>query len=116
MHEDANARPFLNTLTPQDSKESFAKEANSNIDRLLEEVQFAYKAPVSECFRSALKCWRIFEPNVINLENLEITDQHVEELCNFLEGRNMVLRLNLRRNHIGNKGAIKLSNFIRTGD
>ena len=53
---------------------------------------------------------------MINLENLEITDQHIEELCTFLDSRNMVQRLNLRRNHIGNKGAIKLSNFIRTGD
>ena len=53
---------------------------------------------------------------MINLENLEITDHHVEELCKFLEGKDMVKRLNLRKNFISNKGATKLSQFIRTGD
>ena len=83
---------------------------------VFEEVQFAYKAPVAECFKSALKCWRIYEPNIINLENLDITDTHVDELCKFLDGREMVKRLNLRKNSITNKGAIKLSQFIRNGD
>ena len=72
---------------------------------MLEEVQFDPRAPVTECFTSVLKCWRIYKPNVINLENLEITDFHVEELCKFLEKKDMVKHLNLRKNFISNVGA-----------
>ena len=53
---------------------------------------------------------------MINLENLDITDNHVDDLCKFLDGKDMVKRLNLRKNFISNKGAIKLSHFIRNGD
>jgi len=82
----------------------------------LEEVMFANKAPVAECFLSVLKCWRIYQPNVINLENLDITDDHVEDLCKFLKNKNMIKRLNLRKNFISNKGAITLSQWIQHGD
>lgn len=33
------------------------------------EVKFADDASVSECFQSAIKAWRIYQPNMINLEN-----------------------------------------------
>ena len=59
---------------------------------------FERRAPVAECFASAMKCWRIYEPNVINLENSDITDDHVKQLCEFLRDKNMISRLNLRRN------------------
>ena len=53
---------------------------------------------------------------MINLEDLDITDNHVEELCKFLKNKNMVKRLNLRKNFISNKGAITLSQWIKYGD
>ena len=61
---------------------SHQKESRTNLMKAeegdLEEVIFVHKAPVADCFPSVLKCWRIFQPNVINLENLDITDQHIE--------------------------------------
>ena len=98
-------------LTPEISKETLQRDIASN-SGLLEEVIFARRAPVADCFKSALKCWRIYEPNVINLENSDITDDHVKQLCDFLRGRNMVRRLNLRRNQIGNPGAARLGELI----
>ena len=38
------------------------------LDILLEEVQFDKDASIAECFQSALKCWRIYNPNVIVVE------------------------------------------------
>ena len=43
-------------------------------------------------------------------------DSHVDQLCNFLSGRNMVRRLNLRKNKISNEGAKKLAAFIKEDD
>ena len=37
-------------------------------DVLLYEVMFDKEASIAECFKSALKCWRIFQPNVILIE------------------------------------------------
>jgi hypothetical protein len=79
-------------------------------------VKFDEKASVGECFASALKAWRIFKPSVINIEDQNLTDSHVEELCKFLADRNMVVRMNLRRNNIGNEGAKGLGKFIMEND
>ena len=51
------------------------------------EVKFDENAEVGECFASALKAWRIYKPSVINLENQNLTDGHIEELCKFLAGK-----------------------------
>jgi len=37
--------------------------------RTIIEVKFAENAKVAESFQSAIKAWRINEPNVISLEN-----------------------------------------------
>lgn len=83
---------------------------------ILEQVKFDESANVSECFQSALKTWRIYRPNVINIVDQSLQDQHVDELCKFLAGKQMVVRLNLRRNKIGNDGAKILGKFISEGD
>lgn len=38
-------------------------------ERMYKEVIFAPGAPVSRYFDSALKCWRIHEPNIIQVED-----------------------------------------------
>lgn len=57
---------------------------------VLEEVKFEQDAPLDECFPSALKCWRIHKPNVIQLVGCNIKDAQVVELAQFLRGRNMI--------------------------
>jgi len=84
--------------------------------RTVIEVKFDEKAHVSECFASAIKAWRINGPNVINLENQNLTDDHIDKLCHFLADRDMITHLNLRRNHISNQGAKMLSNFVQEFD
>ena len=42
------------------------------------EVIFMEDAPVGEQFDSVLKVFRIMKPNVIELENCEIEDEHLE--------------------------------------
>ena len=71
---------------------------------------------MSECFESAIKCWRIFKPNVILIEKQELSDEHIEKLCEFLQNKDMILRLNVRRNKISNEGAKRLARFIREED
>ena len=80
--------------------------------RTVVEVKFDDNARVSECFQSAIKSWRINEPNVISLEKQELGDEHCEKLTEFLASREMVTHLNLRRNLIGNTGAKSLGEFI----
>ena len=69
------------------------------------EVKFDPKAKIGDCFQSALKAWRIYQPNKIVAENQNLTDDHVDELVEFLKDREMITNLNLRRNLIGNVGA-----------
>lgn len=38
------------------------------------------------------------------------------KLCNFLSGRNLIKILNLRRNFIGDQGAIAISEYIQKYD
>ena len=70
--------------------------------RTVVEVQFDGNAKIGDCFKSALKAWRIYSPNVIRAEDQNLTDEHIEELCAFLENREMISKLNLRRNFISN--------------
>lgn len=70
--------------------------------RTIIEVKFAENARVAESFQSAIKAWRINEPNIIHLENQSLSDEHIEKLCDFLANRDMITHLNLRRNLIGN--------------
>ena len=56
------------------------------------------------------------KPNVIELPNSEIEDDHLEKLVNFLANKEMVKSLNLRRNKIGNKGAEAFAEFITNHD
>ena len=80
------------------------------------EVKFCDEANVAECFESAIKAWRIYQPNIIRGDNLNLTDDHVERLCHFLSGKEMITHLNLRRNMISNAGAKCLGNFISNLD
>jgi len=56
------------------------------------------------------------QPNVIRAVNAGLADDHIEKLCNFLHGKNLIKSLNLRRNKIGDRGAIAIANYIRKGD
>ena len=85
-------------------------------DEILYEVAFAEDAPVAESFQSALKCWRIFQPNVISVEKQELSDQHIDKLCEFLQHKDMIIRLNVRRNKISNEGAKRLAKLIKEED
>lgn len=96
-------------VSMQGSPDDFGEE-------ILEQVRFDENAPVAECFQSALKTWRIYKPNVINIVDMNLNDSHVEELTKFLSSKQMVVRLNLRRNRIGNDGAKMLGKFISEGD
>lgn len=82
----------------------------------LVEIQFSNKVKIVDFFNSAIKAWRILEPSVIRAQNEGLGDEHVAELCAFLSGRNLVKQLNLRRNAIGDKGAIALADYIRKHD
>lgn len=53
---------------------------------------------------------------MIKAVNEGLTDDHVEKLCNFLANRNLIESLNLRRNKIGNKGAMAIAEYIRVSD
>ena len=48
--------------------------------------------------------------------NEALGDEHVEKLCAFLSGRNLIQSLNLRRNKIGNRGAIAIADYVRKAD
>jgi tRNA A-37 threonylcarbamoyl transferase component Bud32 len=89
---------------------------DANLAGVLEEVQFASNVSVADCFASALKCYRIQTPNVIQLVEQNLQDEHVQKLCEFLKDRNMVIRLNLRRNKIGNAGAEALGKLLQFHD
>lgn len=71
---------------------------------------------MSKYLTSAIKCWRITMPCVIQIENQQLTDKHVTELCGFLKDRNMIVNLNLRRNRITNQGALTIIDYILMHD
>ena len=84
--------------------------------RTIVEVKFNEGARVGACFESALKAWRISLPNIITVEDQDLTDEHIEKLCAFLGDREMISHLNLRRNMISNAGAKCLGRFISEFD
>mmetsp|Transcript_5920 Transcript_5920/g.9662 ORF Transcript_5920/g.9662 Transcript_5920/m.9662 type:complete len:205 (+) Transcript_5920:2323-2937(+) len=55
-------------------------------------------------------------PSFIRAVNQGLGDEHVEKLCDFLSGRNLIQSLNLRRNKIGDFGAIAISSYVRKAD
>jgi hypothetical protein len=71
---------------------------------------------VHEYFGAAIKCWRIFKPSGIQIENQQISDEQVLQLCEFLKDRNMIEKLNLRRNFITNQGVLHLVKWIEEHD
>ena len=108
--------------------ESIYKQTNMNMaiqeylnpkivktDQLIE-IKFDENANISEHFESAIKAWRILGPTVISVVNQNLSDDHVEKLCQFIYGRNIIKSLNLRRNKIGRTGAMAIANYIRKGD
>ena len=74
------------------------------------------KVRIADYFDSAVKAWRILGTSFIRAVNEGLDDEHVVKLCAFLSDRNLIQSLNLRRNKIGNRGAIAISNYIRTAD
>jgi hypothetical protein len=79
-------------------------------------VVFADDAPIASCFRSALKVYRILQPDTIDLEEKELGDSHMLDLMEFMAGREMIRKINLRRNKIGDEGAKALARFITSTD
>lgn len=55
-------------------------------------------------------------PVIIQIENQQLTDKHVLELCEFLKNKNMILNLNLRRNRITNTGAMAIIDWMLLHD
>jgi len=80
------------------------------------EIEFAEQAGIAQHFDSAIKAWRILGPTVIKAEQQKLRDEHVEKLCAFLSGRNLIQSLNLRRNKIGDRGAIAIAEYVRKAD
>jgi len=52
------------------------------------------------------------KPDTIELMEKNLTCDHICDLLDFLANKEMVRELNLRRNKICNKGAIRLAQFI----
>lgn len=80
------------------------------------EIQFDPKVRVANFFESAIKAWRILSPTSITVTNENLEDAHVAQLTQFLSGRNLIKQLNLRRNKIGDKGAIDIANYVKKAD
>ena len=53
---------------------------------------------------------------MILVEKQALDDQHIEKLCQFLSHKNMIIRLNVRRNKISNEGAKRVAKFIKDED
>ena len=87
-----------------------------NQENGLIEIKFDESAGIGKHFDAAIKAWRIMGPTMIKAVNEGLVDIHVESLVEFLSNRNLIKSLNLRRNKIGNQGAIALANFIRKAD
>jgi hypothetical protein len=82
----------------------------------LVEIKFDSDAGIAKHFDAAIKAWRILGPSMIRAVNEGLDDDHVEQLCDFLCNRNLIQSLNLRRNKIGNRGALALADYIRVSD
>lgn len=82
----------------------------------LVEIQFNGRVRIAEHFDSAIKAWRILGTSFIRAVNEGLGDEHIVKLCAFLSGRNLIQSLNLRRNKIGDKGAIAIANYVRKAD
>ena len=80
------------------------------------EIKFEGNVCLANYFDSAIKAWRILEPSFIKVVNEKLEDEHVDKLCSFLKGKNLVKSLNLRRNKIGDKGAIAIAEYIKNAD
>ena len=91
------------------------KPKRATTDKLVE-IQYDSKAKIAQHFDSAIKAWRILGPSIIRAVNEGLGDEHVEKLCAFLSGRNLIQSLNLRRNKIGNRGAIAIADYVRKAD
>ena len=52
----------------------------------------------------------------ISAVNEGLDDDHIINLCEFLSGRNQIKSLNLRRNKIGDRGAVAISVYINEHD
>lgn len=91
------------------------KPKRVSVDQLVE-IQFDSKARIAQHFDSAIKAWRILGPSVIRAVHEDLGDEHVEKLCAFLSGRNLIQSLNLRRNKIGDRGAIAIADYVRKAD
>lgn len=85
--------------------ESSKKQAGEASSLRYSEIAFVEGAPVDKVLGSAIKCWRITMPTQIQIENQNLTDAHILELIDFLQDRNMLTHLNIRRNLVTNVGA-----------
>lgn len=72
------------------------------------------KVRIADYFESAVKAWRILKTSKIQAVNEGLNDDHIIKLCEFLSGRNQIKSLNLRRNKIGDRGAVAISKYIQT--
>ena len=56
------------------------------------------------------------QPNVIDLENKDLEDEHFTKLLNFMKNTDMITSLNMRKNKIRNMGAHAFADFITEHD
>ena len=77
---------------------------------------FEENSNVADNFDSVLKCFRIMQPNVIDLENRDLEDEHFTKLLNFMKNTDMITSLNMRKNKIRNIGAHAFADFITEHD
>ena len=74
------------------------------------------KVRIADYFESAVKAWRILKTSKISAVNEGLDDDHIIKLCEYLSDRNQIKSLNLRRNKIGDRGAMAISNYINLHD
>ena len=80
---------------------------------MLKEVIFEEKnKKVKKYFHAAIKCWGIIKPRIIQIENQQLSDRCIFELCEFLKGKEMIINLNLRRNRITNLGVMAIIDWM----
>ena len=56
------------------------------------------------------------QPDLIDLMDKNLTDKHLLKLIEYMKDKEMVKRLNLRRNRISCKGVKALANFLKNHD
>jgi Ran GTPase-activating protein (RanGAP) involved in mRNA processing and transport len=67
---------------------------------------------VAKNFKAALKVFRIWLPNTIDLSDSSLKDEHIIELMDFLMNKELIRSINLRKNRIGNEGAFRIAKFM----